>query len=51
MGPTPALKGLNGTSDSEGQFGAKKVEGPSKSRDFVQGDSLTKLDLQSDIIG
>ena len=28
---------LNGTSDSEGHFGAKKVKGPSKSRDFVQG--------------
>jgi hypothetical protein len=25
---------LNGTSDSEGHFGAKKVEVPSKSQDF-----------------
>jgi hypothetical protein len=28
---------LNEMSDSEGHFGPKKVEGPSKSRDFVQG--------------
>ena len=34
---------LNGTSDSEGHFGAKKVEGPSKSRDFVQRDRFESL--------
>ncbi len=31
---------LNGTSDSKGHFRAKKVEGPSKSRVFVQGTIL-----------
>ena len=30
---------LNGTSNSEGHFGAKKVEAPSKSQDF-HGDPL-----------
>jgi hypothetical protein len=30
---------LNGMSDSEGHFGVKKVEAPSKSRDF-HGDPL-----------
>ena len=30
---------LNGTSDNEGHFGAKKVEAPSKSQDF-HGDPL-----------
>ena len=30
---------LNGMSDSEGHFGAKKVEAPSKSQDF-HGDTL-----------
>ena len=30
---------LNGTSNSEGHFGAQKVEAPSKSRDF-HGDPL-----------
>jgi len=30
---------LNGTSDSEGHFGAKKVKAPSKSQDF-HGDPI-----------
>ncbi len=30
---------LNGTSDSEGHFGAKKVEAPSKSLDLGKGPS------------
>ncbi len=34
---------LNGTSDSEGHFGAKKVKGPSKSLDFVQRDRFESL--------
>ncbi len=35
---------LNGMTDSEGHFGAKKkVEGPSKSWDFVQRDHFESL--------
>jgi hypothetical protein len=34
---------LNGTSDSKGNFGAKKVKGPLKSRDFVQRDHFESL--------
>ncbi len=37
-GPQDFFGRLNSTSDSEGHFGAKKVEGLSKSRDFVQRD-------------
>ena len=36
-GPETFFGPLNGTSDSEGHFGAKKVEGTSKSQDFVPG--------------
>jgi hypothetical protein len=48
-GPETVFGLINGTSDSEGDFGAKKVEGPSKSRDFVHGIILNnKIIPQSD---